>query len=374
MTEILILCVNIIYNRKNKEKIPDSVFFERPYFYREILIMEVFDNYVEFMFKDLPQNERILTAKQELLQKMAQKFENHKKSGKTESEAVSLVISEYNDLQKVAVDLGIVDLLPSAQSEPSQTKTEGKESVYYDGPFTSNSSSENEEKRKISVEIAEQFINARKKIGIMRSVGIACFILCLCGPILFSTVIGNDVAGVFTMFLLIAAGVLLCIFSNYQLEDLSFLKTENCTLEEETQKYLKEQKHNNLKYYQFLVAAGVLLCTASIFPPMIMTKHSEISAALLFVFVAAGVFLIVFASTIQNSYKILLNIESNYVPEQKPCNKKIEKINSVYWQTVCCIYLVFSFITHRWDVSWLIWPVGAVVYALLKVVFTGDDD
>ena len=66
--------------------------------------MEVFKNYVEFMFKDLPQEERVNQAKYELLQKMENRFNEYVKSGKSENESVSIVISEFNDLQKVAVE------------------------------------------------------------------------------------------------------------------------------------------------------------------------------------------------------------------------------------------------------------------------------
>ena len=55
--------------------------------------MEVFKNYVEFMFKDLPQEERVNQAKYELLQKMENRFNEYVKSGKSENESVSIVIS-----------------------------------------------------------------------------------------------------------------------------------------------------------------------------------------------------------------------------------------------------------------------------------------
>ena len=75
--------------------------------------MDIFKNYVDFMFKDLPQEERVNQAKNELLTRMDNRFNELVRSVKPENESVSVVISEFNDLQKIAVEFGIVDLLSS---------------------------------------------------------------------------------------------------------------------------------------------------------------------------------------------------------------------------------------------------------------------
>ena len=75
--------------------------------------MDIFKNYVDFMFKDLPQEERVNQAKNELLKRMDNRFNELVRNGKSENESVSVVISEFNDLQKIAVEFGIVDLLSS---------------------------------------------------------------------------------------------------------------------------------------------------------------------------------------------------------------------------------------------------------------------
>lgn len=333
--------------------------------------MEVFKNYVDFMFKDLPQNERVNQAKNELLKRMDNRFNEFLKSGKSENESVSSVISEFNDLQKFAVDLGILDLLNSNEN----TGNEKSENAF-------NFASQNEplkqakqvEKRKITIDIVESFIQARKKVGIMLSSGVALFIMCVCGPILTDAFGISEVAGVFGMFLFIAIGVLLCIFSSFQMEDFAYLKNEPCSLENEAKEFIKHKKRENLKVYQIMISIGVLLCTLSIFPPMFLKYNSDAGAALLFVFVAAGVFLIIYANVIKNSYKKLLTLEEDYIPQNTEIkNKKLQKINGVYWQSVTCIYLVVSFITHRWDISWLLWPVAAVAFTLLKVIFSDEE-
>ena len=39
---------------------------------------------------------------------------------------------------------------------------------------------------------------------------------------------------------------------------------------------------------------------------------------------------------------------------------------SVYWPTITCIYLIWSFLTFRWGFTWIIWPIAAIVETLIK--------
>ncbi|MCR5178512.1 MAG: permease prefix domain 1-containing protein [Lachnospiraceae bacterium] len=45
---------------------------------------------------------------------------------------------------------------------------------------------------------------------------------------------------------------------------------------------------------------------------------------------------------------------------------------SVYWPTVTCIYLCWSFLTFRWWITWIIWPLAAVLHSVLKRLIVGD--
>ena len=69
--------------------------------------METIKDYIESMFKNLPQNEKVLKAKKELLQMMEDKYEELKNQGKSENEAIGTVISEFGNLEELAHELGI---------------------------------------------------------------------------------------------------------------------------------------------------------------------------------------------------------------------------------------------------------------------------
>ena len=47
-------------------------------------------------------------------------------------------------------------------------------------------------------------------------------------------------------------------------------------------------------------------------------------------------------------------------------------IMSVFWPTVTCIYLSVSFITFAWALTWVIWPIAAVIHAIFKSILKDD--
>ena len=69
--------------------------------------METIRNYLENMFLGLPLTDDIIAAKEELLGMMEDKYQELKNEGKTENEAIGIVISEFGNLDELAETLGI---------------------------------------------------------------------------------------------------------------------------------------------------------------------------------------------------------------------------------------------------------------------------
>lgn len=68
--------------------------------------METIKNYLETMFRNLPDTDQVRKAKKELLQMMEDKFSELRNNGVSENEAVGTVISEFGNLEELAEDLG----------------------------------------------------------------------------------------------------------------------------------------------------------------------------------------------------------------------------------------------------------------------------
>ena len=67
--------------------------------------METIKNYLESMFRNLPNTSEVLKAKAELLQMMEDKYTELRREGKSENEAVATVISEFGNLDELDIDV-----------------------------------------------------------------------------------------------------------------------------------------------------------------------------------------------------------------------------------------------------------------------------
>ena len=50
-------------------------------------------------------------------------------------------------------------------------------------------------------------------------------------------------------------------------------------------------------------------------------------------------------------------------------NKYMNGVMNVYWQTITCVYLIWSFLTFDWYITWIIWPVAAVVHKIIENIW-----
>ncbi len=50
-------------------------------------------------------------------------------------------------------------------------------------------------------------------------------------------------------------------------------------------------------------------------------------------------------------------------------NKVLDAFMSVYWLTIVCVYLCWSFLTYDWYITWIIWPISAVVRGMIYGIF-----
>ena len=81
--------------------------------------MNAIRNYLDNMFRNLPNTEAVRRAKGELLQMMEDKYEELIAEGKSENEAVGIVISEFGNLDELADTLGITE---AVQENPDENK------------------------------------------------------------------------------------------------------------------------------------------------------------------------------------------------------------------------------------------------------------
>lgn len=325
--------------------------------------METIRSYLETMFLNLPNTPEVYRAKDELWQMMEDKYTELKAEGKSENEAVGIVIAEFGNLDELAKDLGIDQLIH--QNPLPEGKT-------------------------LPLEEARKYLADHSKHAFMVALGVLLCITSVCAPILFHAVtsdkdsqINFDALGACVLFLLVACGVGLFIYSGIMISRWNYLKTERYVTDFATSDYLHQTLVSYKPTYALQLTIGVIFCVLSVVPSILIGSMdsysifwSDFSGAMLFILVGIGVFLIVMGSMKLGSIKRLLQMNEqrtvggNYTPSQQGephyPNKSTAAVMSVFWPTVTCLYLIWSFMTFDWHISWIIWPISAIIHALIK--------
>ena len=226
---------------------------------------------------------------------------------------------------------------------------------------------------KVSMEEANQYLDMKSRGS--RIVANATS-LCILSPvplIVLGTMTEDHALVAFSLvFLLILVAIAVYLFVNYGIRDASMQHLEKEIFETEygVTGLVKEKNQSYQEHYSFSLACGVVLCILSVIP-LIIAGCMEASdyvctlcLAVLLILVSVGVNILIRVSTIKSSYDTLLQ-EGDYTKKEKLVKKKTETFTGVYWCLVTAVYLGWSLWTKQWDVTYMIWPVAAVLYAAM---------
>lgn len=295
---------------------------------------------------------------------MEDKYNELISEGKSDNEAIGIVISEFGNLDELADSLGIKSFVNPSQAMPA-SKT-------------------------LSRETAAAFLMDSAKQAYLTAFGVLLCILASLGPI-FSECIprslaspdASDAIGITFLFLCVAVAVGFFIFSGSISSKWSYLKQEPYCIDFETANCVIERKESYRSTHAMLLTVGIMLCILCAVPAIIIsslntksTFADSLSGGLVLVFIAIGVFMIVFTNMKKSSFDKLLslngaqtmggNFANSHDGKVHYENPVVAAIMSVYWSTVTCIYLCWSFITFDWGITWIIWPIAAIINSLVK--------
>jgi hypothetical protein len=273
--------------------------------------METIRNYLENMFMSLPNTPEVCRAKDELWQMMEDKYTELKAEGKSENEAVGTVISEFGNLDEIARDLGIDNVVTGQQTSQNV--------------FT--------------FEMAKNYIADFSRRNNLIAIGVMLCILSIAAPIFADAFSSFNVSyrtlfeavGACLMFVIIAVAVGIFIYANISVSNWKFLKTAPYTTDFAATSYISERMAQYKPTYALTLVIGIALCIISIVPPIIVDAipaansgfTNDFGGGLMFILVAVGVFLIVNSVLNMGIYEKLLaandtgTVAGNFVPEQK---------------------------------------------------------
>lgn len=318
--------------------------------------METIKTYLDNMFSHLPNTPELLRAKEELLSMMEDKYNELKSEGRSENESIGIVISEFGNLDELASTLGLENY---SSAQTAEVVSEAARKVSTD-----------EAKRYLEMSVTSA---RRIAFGVM---------LCILSPVpllilgaLSEQASYNEnvfgVAGVIFLLGIIAIAVAVFIMSSSAMSVYEYIKKEHISLDYATAQFIRGAQQQSKPGRTMYTTIGVTLFILAAVPVLLLGIADDVSGLMgaiavsftLFL-VSIGTFLCIFSSEISDSYAALLE-EGSF--SAKNSDKTLsKKVSAIYWPVITCMYLAYSFWTHDWGRSWIIWPVAAVLSAAVE--------
>ncbi len=237
--------------------------------------------------------------------------------------------------------------------------------------------------RRISIEEANAYIEQRKKAA--WCIALATF-LCIISPIVLIVLsilsglsnpiiseITASAVGLTVLFGFIICAVPIYIYCGFKNQPYAFLD-ENVPFELEygVKGFVTEKKNAFRATYIAYNIIATCVCIFSVVPLVILSfTENEILIAVALALlmgiagIGAGIFIV---AGIQNASMQKLLKEGEFTEKEKKRTGIKEVVGSCYWAGLVAIFLVVSFLTDYWHLSWLIFAVGGVLFPIVMCI------
>lgn len=311
--------------------------------------METIRNYIETLFMEFPNTQEVQHAKQEILSIMEDHYLALLEEGKSEHEAIGQVISEFGSVDELREELQF-----TTREKKPENAIEEEEMTYY--------------------------LTERKKIALGLSLSISGCLLAV-GALIGLSVIGAEVLGVLLFFIILAASVGMIIYNGMQFAKIGTQLSDRY-VPESLNEEANRMKQGYQKSFQISLVFGISVCVLCVVPVLFfqMFSSAEFGIPMLFLFLAVGVFLIIYGSINYTSFDKFITTKYFVADEDKPGpNAMYEKygdsahtkhlLERIYWPLVTLIYFGWSFLTHSWNYSWMIFIMAGIFYNVVEALF-----
>ncbi len=252
-----------------------------------------------------------------------------------------------------------------------------------DHPANQTSEDSGKELRRVSMEEANAFLKENDSFA--RKISLGTLICTLCPVPLLAVMalqkadmipLAEDPAGavgIILLLIMVAISLIFFIPAAMSHDKWEYLEKESFDAEYGVEGMVKAKSEKFQSRFIRAITGGTVsiligVC-ALIAGAAIDEKNEPLLMGLtcvLFTFIAIGVFMIVRAGITKDGYSKLLQ-EGDYSKEEKS-NTVLNAVTPAYWMVITAIYLTISFLTNRWDITWLVWAVAGVLYGGLSVV------
>lgn len=236
--------------------------------------------------------------------------------------------------------------------------------------------------RQVSMEEANTFLLSNERAARRISTGV---MLCILAPVAV-VVLGGlaeaelismgeahaEIAGTAILLIMVAIAVGMFIREGLRGSRYDYLEKINIDTEYGVDGMVKERRDAYAEQHSRLLIIGIMMCIIAAVPLLIinLTRYTNNTDALpvlgvggMLVMCAVGVKLIVLTCIRQGGFDRLLE-EGDYTR----LNKRAGRFDGVYWAVATAVYLGWSFVTGRWEFTWVVWPVAGVLFAAYREI------
>ncbi len=238
--------------------------------------------------------------------------------------------------------------------------------------------------RSVTMEEAVAFLDHKNMASGRVALGV---LLCILSPVLLVVLAGAQEAGrisltnnqavglgLIALFVLIGTAVAIFVTTGIRGKRFEYMEEEQIDTVYGVSGMVKERRERYAPQNTKLLTVGIVLCVVAVIPIFIALLFFDgedfamiLAVGALLILIALGVMMIVRTSIIWGGFKALLE-EDDYSRTEKAANKKIAPIASIYWLLVTAGFLAWSFITMRWDRTWIVWPIAGVAFGIVAGV------
>ena len=234
--------------------------------------------------------------------------------------------------------------------------------------------------RIVSLEQAEAFLELNRREAPKVAIGV---FLCLTGVVflLMLGIAGEEgflplpgdfgaYAGTACLLLFVSAAVALFVSFGLRVKDYAYLDKEIFEPGPGVTELVQSVQTAYKQKYSRLLILGIVICIAGVSPVFIGPMFGEtdmvysISLCILLILVGIGVGLLIVSGINLGAVDKLLQ-EGDYRRDTKMHSDLLGPVAGIYWLLVTAGFLVWSFITSRWDQTWIVWPIAGVLFAAL---------
>lgn len=233
--------------------------------------------------------------------------------------------------------------------------------------------------RRVTLEEVNEAISKRKRYakGMAVSIGL---LINSCVPIIFFSQSSQEylALGLFLLFALVAVGVGLIIVMNMRIKEYEYLEKSSYKCEYGVIEVVRKQHKEYSSIHAIYIAVGIVLIILSVVPVAIAgvldwEERAVINlVVLMFILVSIGVGLLIYTSNVNKIMEVILKM-GEYTDEQRRLKAKKEPYETLYWLIVTAIYLLWSFLTFKWYMTWIIWPIAGIFSYILFELFHKAD-